>query len=333
MTRRHIGFAIATISTLAAAGGCSIPADDAADVAMNQPSSDPPQFDSVGHALTAELRWDRAVNRQAGLAEPLAIVQTAGGELVEFYDHQGRLLVSGVRPPSASGRPIHTGSFAHGKGFDPRILWEVASGGAPVPPGLEHLLTRSGHAMVSGGAPLGVLPVPSLGPTPDPAGRRGVNPDRARASQREPKRDDGNAPPPGEVGVAKLNGFCRTSYYWQDVPGDAAQFPLGACPSWDWNVCWDNVTGSGWASHPDVSVMRMNICPYRGSLTVSISADESGPVTGSWTVGEDFYRWWEYANGDCDRITAPWDDCPTISASITNADGDGYNFRYNVYDW
>jgi hypothetical protein len=278
-------------------------------------------IDSLGSPLETPILQDRAVNSGPGHLRPVAIVQTSGGELVEFYDYRGRLLVSGIHPPSARGVPIHAHSFAHGRTFDAKALWNEASGGAPMPERLAALIRASAVSSAK----------------LDQARAERMTRARAGRAPRSEAPPAQSTPPgdvtAGELGMMSLNGFCKTSYYTTDVSGDASTLPLGTCRAWHWNVCWDNVTGNGGASHSDVSLMHMNVCPYRGAVTVNVSADESGPPTGSWTVSEDTYRWWEYSGGNCDRITHPWDDCPTIRADILNAENDGYNFRYSVYDW
>lgn len=128
-------------------------------------------------------------------------------------------------------------------------------------------------------------------------------------------------------------GFCSTGYFTLPIYDGYGGVPLSTCGfglMHDYKVCLDNRTGNAWASHDDVGSWRANACPYRGNILATVTSDESGTPQGAWSISEDYYRWWKYDSSTCDMWW--WDDCPYIKLAITEATGDGYNWRFLVFD-
>lgn len=123
------------------------------------------------------------------------------------------------------------------------------------------------------------------------------------------------------------NEWCNTGY--EDFDSESF-FPywinIGDCTGWGWDVCWDHVTGTGWAYHPDAVYAGTNVCPYIGSVVFTVESDEWGG--GSWTVQNNTVRWWKAEQLNCDVV--PWNDCPSIKSTVSNASGDAYNYRMHV---
>jgi hypothetical protein len=267
--------------------------------------------DSLGRELAPISAQIVRENRDAELTMNLvARIEVQPNELVEFYEPKpGVLMVMGAGAPSAP--PV--GEARADAAIDPSELWETLSGNAAMPDAfagaVARAVARRGQSPVTTERPAQALPEQSSF-TSDP---------RAPA---ERTRGLGQA--------AHLTAdWCDSTYYETVVSGYGGV--LGACPTWDYTVCWNHVTGDGWASHGDANLQRANVCPYRGAVTFKVSADESWVTQGSWTVGQNSYRWNHNYDSGCDSF--PWtNDCPYIRVDILNASGDGYQFRYQVDD-
>jgi len=141
---------------------------------------------------------------------------------------------------------------------------------------------------------------------------------------------------PSASGVASsqqalTTGWCNTTWFSQYDSGYGDYLSQCASSYWNWTVCWNNVTGSGWASHGDANRAKMNVCPYTGNITYTVTADESWVPQGTWTVNENSYRWVTAYDSGCDEFPY-FNDCPYVKAAVTNASGDGYNYRFIIHD-
>lgn len=273
-----------------------------------------PASDSVGRELSSVSAEIVGSNVQAEWELKLvARLEIQPNEILEFYEPlPGMLLLS------AAGAPTVPTAVAADQGGqnDPAQIWARYANGAPMPDALADALARRA-------ARLAQMPPPGVEPPNEPpgVGTSSLPQDVPRPVPSDSKTVDAPA-------QALSGPWCNTT--WYSFFDANYEFVLGRCLDWDYDVCWDEVSGNGgWASHNDVQRLASNVCPYVGNVTLKLSGEAGG--NGSWTVKVNTYRWVVFNDIYCDAIW-PFDDCPTIRIDIENASGDSFNFRYHVYD-
>lgn len=266
--------------------------------------------DSLGRTLSPISAQIVTENAAQDIAMNLvARLEVQPNELVEFYEPSpGQIMVMGAGAPTAA--PI--GEQTADESADAGTIWSALTADAPMPEALVAALERAdARQLTSHNTPR----------------------QRPLVTNQSEFSKDPNAPKPHAADLNEAahltSDWCDSTYYSTNVSGYGGI--LGSCPTWDFNVCWNHVTGNGWASHTDANLQRANVCPYRGTVTFAVSADESWVAQGSWTVGQNSYRWNRNFDSGCDEFPY-FNDCPTIRVDILNAAGDGYQFRYQVDD-
>jgi hypothetical protein len=304
--KMHMGVRGIAIVSLLAAAGCSVETDAPGTEQQEQ------LRDSLGRELSAVSAQIVMENHDAEIAMNLvARIEVQPNELVEFYEPSpGVIMVMGAGAPAAA--PI--GEQSADDAIDAAALWGTLTRDAAMPERLANAVARADAMQLTSRA-------------------TNTRP-RATVAEQGSFNKDPNAPKAHAVDglgeAAHLTAdWCDSSYYSTNVAGYGGV--LGSCPTWDFNVCWNHVTGDGWASHGDANLQRANVCPYRGSVTFKVTADESWVAQGSWTVGQNSYRWNRNFDSGCDEFPF-FNDCPSIRVDILNASGDGYQFRYQVDD-
>lgn len=207
---------------------CAVPDENGLESSNNGavPVEEPLLVDSLGVELSTALKSEVRLNVDNGLGAPLARVQGADGtELIEFYRFGNGVLVSGVRSPQASGVSEVSRQALLLEPLNFRQVWQTYAPNIDLPSQLEQLL-------------------PSVSDL-----------DREAASELSPRRDTGAKPraesrsPKGDSTIVAqaAGGFCSTGYYTDtSIQPNRA---LGWCPTnpfYNFNVCWDRVTGDGW---------------------------------------------------------------------------------------
>jgi len=246
----------------------------------------------------------------------LARVEIQENEMVEFYEPApGRLFISAAGAPTGAARSQGL-DWSSG---DFEGVWASMTHNAAIPAELAAAVqrVRDGVGRVKHEVPAGAA---AFGSTAPPA-------------QAAPSSIPSPAAPSADLGStaqALSNGWCNTSWYSTYDSGYGAQLSQCSSSYFTWTVCWDHVTGNGSAWHDDALDGRMNVCPYTGNITYTVSADESWVPQGSWTVGENSYRYVTAFDPGCDAF--PWtNDCPYVKAAVTNASGDAYNYRFIIH--
>lgn len=289
--------ALSLVCAVVVASGC---ADEHSYEAASVRALEMHHTDSLGTPIDPGV-WEEIARNEPISSKLLARVKVDHG-VVEFYDFSpGGVLISGM------GNGATNASEVTVRGKTVRDVWQELTNDAPCPPALEHALLAQEKLRLS--------------ERDENVGRRssGTNVPNVESSA------DTEAAPraPG--------GFCSTGYFTTSISGYGG--PLGDCgSSWDFAVCLNNRTNNAWASHDDVSYLKANVCPYRGNILATVTSSDSDVGPGSWTVSEDYYRYWDYIDFRCDGPWF-WDDCPEVRLDITEAAGDGYNWRFLVEDW
>jgi hypothetical protein len=266
------------------------------------------RYDSLGRLLgpitTALVLHDE----RTGNTPPLARIEVRKNEMIEFYampDHG--VLVSGAGRPE-DGMPFSTAPMASGD------LWTLLSHDRPMPGRLAAALARP--ARTSAGPEIKVEPE-TVEPRPGLTGE----------IIEDPLAELGELTQAESASTASSTSLCSSSvsrggYYRSGGAGECdVGFPYG-----DYTACWDDVMGDGSARRNDIWALYSNVCPRNGSVKVKVTADESGPKVGTWTVSRDTFRYWEYWDANCGSI---FDACPQIKVAVT-APSTRYNFRYLV---
>jgi hypothetical protein len=265
--------------------------------------------DSLGRELgpiSAEIvRANRGAEADMTL---VARLEVQPNELIEFYEPQpGLIMTMGAGAPSA---PV-IGERMQAEHPNAAALWAALTKNAPMPNRLSDAVERSKTRLPALRPEGPIKPVETISemPAEDPLYR----PEHAGAV--DP--------------VAHLtSAWCDSTYYTHVDPAYAS-VPLGACPSWSYNVCKDHRTGNAGASHSDAYIFMGNVCPYRGNVTYKITADESWISQGSFTVLQNTYRGKTFSDGGCRSL---FNDCPSIRTEILNAENDGYQWRFHVLE-
>lgn len=291
------GVAKALVVSIVFVLGCST---ESSFDAFHQENLEGVQKDSVGHVLSdfsAELVAQNA--RMDDEFNLVARVEVQPKELVEFYEPgPGSLVVSGA------GAPDEGLIVQEDLDLDPAALWKLITHGAPMPGELEAAISRW------------AMSEKDPEPHRDGGGRYELPSDNADANR-------------VEKSAARGSGWCETTYYsW--APSGYGASPLSICPgAFDFEVCWDDVSGNGGsAEHDDAFDMRSNVCPYIGSVIFKMSSDEGWTGPGSWTVAQNTVRWARAT--DSASVGDPFNDAPWIRIDIQNATNDWFNFRFLV---
>lgn len=313
---------IALLGSLAAVVGCSAEIDsNAGELA-----------DSVGTVVSP---LSASIILENGTAEEelnlLARVEVQPDELLEFYEpHPGVIWVSTAGAPES---PRFVGKDLEALGdhelSKPEALWKAATDRA-MPASLAEGIIRAHERLARAEAERA-----AKGPSPAPASAAEARPKSASAVRQTADEFDGallNDDNSKSVNGGSGSGNWCDSNWWTATAAGYDDL-LSSCPNSGafWTACWDHVTGDGGAWHHEANGLNTNVCPYRGNLTFKVSADESFVKQGSWTVAQNTFRGvdaWDHA---CD-IFPFTDDCVYVKAQVTNASGDGYNFRFVVYE-
>jgi hypothetical protein len=129
-------------------------------------------------------------------------------------------------------------------------------------------------------------------------------------------------------------GWCDSTYRTYRASDGSPHFGTspyaGACSTaYDFEVCWNNVSGNGAAWDGNLWYAYTNVCPAVGSVLLTVSSDEWSD--GSWTVAGNTMRWWWGHDDPCRKDL--FNNCPDARSSITNAAGDRYHFRFYAYEY
>ena len=327
MSIRHT--ALCTLMLFGCIAGVEVAAPAEADEALS--------YDSLGTQLgpiTASIaKLNAATDEALGL---VARIEAQHNEVIEFYEPtEGQLVISGA------GAPVG-GMIAQDLQWDSDHYldsWAVIAGDAKMPAGLFDTLGRSW--MYEFEKPLHAL-----------ADREREEAGQQR-TQHAPKAGDSSADLlREEEGVALSthalggpltnipgdyeSGWCLDE--WRGHYVQTYEGRLGDCQKHTWNAstgkggwsyCRDYIGGGAYAWSDAVSRVKMSVCPYRGTVTMSVDASYY-TVGGSWNVTKNTGRWYiESANN---VFGCEWqNDCPRILGRVDNAyGGDRYHMRFNV---
>jgi hypothetical protein len=270
------------------------------------------RFDSLGRELSAVTRRIVVLNEESGAPEPLARVEVQPDEIVEFYETDGGLLVSGAGAPRGN---MVLGSEDR---VDARRLWSIISDGTPPPEALATAFDREDQRLATAVTSPSEVELASGNELVTPTAW--AEPLTSEAYQARKVASQQRADEAAQVRQAVSGGWCDTTYYTYAV-GQPYNNVLGACLHWNFNVCWDNVTGFGSATDK-VSLMRTNVCAAQGSLLYTVSG------AGSWSVPEDSTRYAWFDDPSCGGLLVH--GCKKKTASVDNATGTRYHFRFHV---
>jgi hypothetical protein len=213
----------------------------------------------------------------------------------------------------------------------PEALWKAATD-RPMPTSLAEGIARAHERLARGVAEQTARGQVSSAPgspaksRPKPESDPGAAQQAADGFDGVPRNDSSS----GVNGGSGSGNWCDSNWWSASASGYGT---LSFCPNSGgyWTTCWDYVTGSGSAWHHEVYGLRTNVCPYWGNVTLKVSADESFVKQGSWTVSQNTFRGVVAWDNYCDMF--PWtDDCVYVKAEVTNASGDGYHYRFVVYE-
>ena len=321
--RRSWGIWAVAMAALGTAG-CS---DGGAgqDPGTTAPESLSPMFDSIGRTLGPISDQIVRLNQKADANLNLLVrLEVQDNELFEVYEPTpGSLLITGAGAPEGSSAATEPSSWNDLQAV--QAWWNEVTGGLAMPPRLTAAVQRR-----LAGETESTNQVLETSDDP-PEGADG----HVHDTGSEPVADSESSAEDrvGQVqqAVHSGTGWCNTGFETFDTPGSPNWSNIGVCNSWGnaENVCWDHVTGPGYAQNPDCYKVRDAVCPYVGQITFKISTED--PFTdSSWTVPVNTVRWHKGEDSGC--ATDFFDDCPWVKAEVLNASGDWYNYRFHVTD-
>jgi hypothetical protein len=261
--------------------------------------------DSLGRQLSAISAEIVRANLDAEVdATLLARLEVQPDELVEFHE-----LEPGIVTISGSGRPSSApvGEAMTDSQPTTRAVWAALSGNAEMPRLLAEAVERA-EAAVSNPSPAADDAEPALEPATS-----------------APAQDARAAHLPIEGAAHLSSAWCDDEYYsavdnaWALILDNPQERILGACLST--NVypdveCFDHVTGD-WTASARGSFQKANVCPYRGNLTWTLRV--KGKERLKKTVLENTVHW---------NQVKDWGSTSTMTVILSNAAGDGYQFRF-----